>query len=530
MNSRNKKNILFIIITLILIETSSLFLMYKSYSLKPIKLDEVNLNDSNDMFAIMLEQSDGTYKESSSKIWPGIGYNYNKYKSGCINELGVKLEEILDFRHGENIATVEAGDTVYCYLYFDKLTDDVTVNIDSVDEKIHYLGNYNRSVYCDNANVVFNEMYNRLEIANVNNPTNCTLFFDEPTNTYPTLISVIQDAHEYTMIANGKCTIGSVQSSNTTYYDCQAAGGRWAKALSFDGERNGICSNKSIATKTECEASGAYWWGVFSPKNETDNINLIQDFELRYQGLHPDNYIWFNNEMWRIIGYLPTKDASSTATNLVKIIRNDSIGGHSLKSTTWISSSVYQLLNNYYYKKEDGTKSGNCYSYSTTVTTNCDYRANGLNEIAQSMVVPVQWGIPTRTSTSTAATHFTSDSGTWTNVEGGINVGLMNTSDYGYGVLAADCARSKNLSAYNTAKFSGKNWLYIGVYSHIIGRYDGSKTWRTDKTGKMASTGVANVGDVRPVVYLNENVYVTKGDGSITNPYIIGMQVENHEE
>ena len=39
-----KKNILFIIITLILIETSSLFLMYKSYSLKPIKLDEVNLN------------------------------------------------------------------------------------------------------------------------------------------------------------------------------------------------------------------------------------------------------------------------------------------------------------------------------------------------------------------------------------------------------------------------------------------------------------------------------------------------------
>ena len=25
----------------------------------------------------------------------------------------------------------------------------------------------------------------------------------------------------------------------------------------------------------------------------------------RYQGNNPDNYVWFNNEMWRIIGYVP---------------------------------------------------------------------------------------------------------------------------------------------------------------------------------------------------------------------------------
>ena len=41
----------------------------------------------------------------------------------------------------------------------------------------------------------------------------------------------------------------------------------------------------------------------------------------RYEGGKPNNYIWFNNELWRIIGSVPTKidnGASTITTNFGK--------------------------------------------------------------------------------------------------------------------------------------------------------------------------------------------------------------------
>ena len=116
----NKKMCVVIILMLVIIESCTLFLMYKSYNNKNTKLDEVelNINEKNRMFAIMLEQDDGTYKEDTTNTWPTSGYKYNATMSGCIDINGNKLDGVLSYDSTNNIATVDTGKTSYCYLYF----------------------------------------------------------------------------------------------------------------------------------------------------------------------------------------------------------------------------------------------------------------------------------------------------------------------------------------------------------------------------------------------------------------------------
>ena len=93
----NKKCVI-IILVLILIESCTLFLMCKSFDNKKDVLDEVNLNtrENIEMFAIMVEQADGSYKEELT--WPPEGgYVYNSEKSGCIDINGNKLDDVLTY-------------------------------------------------------------------------------------------------------------------------------------------------------------------------------------------------------------------------------------------------------------------------------------------------------------------------------------------------------------------------------------------------------------------------------------------------
>lgn len=115
----NKKNKIILISTLMLIELVSLFLMYKSSSNNIVKLDEVSLAEeeiSSEMFAVMLEQADGTYTESDA--FPTEGYFFDSIKSGCMDINGNKIEGVLSYDDSTKTASVDTGKTSYCYLYF----------------------------------------------------------------------------------------------------------------------------------------------------------------------------------------------------------------------------------------------------------------------------------------------------------------------------------------------------------------------------------------------------------------------------
>ena len=249
------------------------------------------------------------------------------------------------------------------------------------------------------------------------------------------------------------------------------------------------------------------------------------DAGFRYEGQDPNNYIWFNNELWRIIGVIPTKvDSSGTTENLVKIIRNESIGGlaYDAKSSgytgAWGSNTLYSLLNEYYFGKKDGTNTTGCYGYKTTAKAKCDYTEIGINgaDYYGSMIKKVYWNTGASTYSATASIVYENEKAKQTIYN---YVGLMSASDYGY---ATTESHSTSLSNYNNStNHTLNNWLFseeewtgiVSSNSALVNCVSGS--------GGMETNYASVAKSVRPAVYLNSNIYVSSGDGSQLNPYIL---------
>ena len=102
----------------------------------------------------------------------------------------------------------------------------------------------------------------------------------------------------------------------------------------------------------------------------------------------------------------------------------------------------------------------------------------------------------------------------------------MYPSDYGYSVLSSSCARTTNLGSYSSASCAGQSWLYGQGDEWTISPIssNGNLVFYVNDGGGRLNISVAYNGyDARPVLYLNSNVYVIDGNGSISDPYIIGM-------
>ena len=261
---------------------------------------------------------------------------------------------------------------------------------------------------------------------------------------------------------------------------------------------------------------------------------VVQENGYRYEGKNPNNYIWFNNELWRIIGVFDSASHGVSGQNLVKIVRNDSIGGlawHKSSTNDWTASSLMNLLNGAYLNSQNGTGGEYCYGYSTSVPAgNCDYTETGINDTYRPMIENVTWylgGHSTRNATAEAFYGYergdTVYSGRPTSTIG--YIGLMYPSDYGYSVLASSCARTTRLGDYDSATCAGQSWLYGQGYEWTI-TPDSSTSYSVfyvHSYGHLVSY-LADYGyAARPVLYLDSSVYVIDGTGTQSDPYIIGM-------
>ena len=254
------------------------------------------------------------------------------------------------------------------------------------------------------------------------------------------------------------------------------------------------------------------------------------DAGYRYEGQDPNNYIWFNNELWRIIGVIPTKvDSSGTTENLVKIIRNESIGGlaYDAKSSgytgKWGSNTLYSLLNEYYFGKKDGTNTTGCYGHQATAKAKCDYTKIGLEatDYYGEMVKKVYWNTGANDYNITAGALYEIEKATQTVYN---YVGLMNASDYGY---ATSASHSTKISSYDNATHSLNNWLY----GHGL-------EWTNTESSSSAAVLLVTVPGsvhgsrsyygytVRPVLYLRADIYVSSGDGSKAASYVISKKLK----
>lgn len=318
-------------------------------------------------------------------------------------------------------------------------------------------------------------------------------------------------------VANPSYLLGGYTKSIT---NCDGiTGGTW------DYKINGIIIDNISKTNSSCNIT-------FTQKTPTttellstvvNNKATRNENGKRYQGKNPDNYIWFNDELWRIIGNIPVclTSGCSTTENRVKIIRNDSIGGIKYGSnSTWIGSNIQNLLNTCYLGKTSSCDSY-CYSYSTSVKGTCDYSSDGIDatDYYGKMVEDVYFNVGTGDSTyKTAANYYTQEIATHTTSTS--KIGLMYASDWGYAIEGCTGV----IDEASEAPELSNSWLFSFGGERTMSAWSSSYPLVSSNHGYLHGGGAgAGYDGIRPVLYLKSNVYVVSGNGSKVEPYMIGI-------
>lgn len=281
----------------------------------------------------------------------------------------------------------------------------------------------------------------------------------------------------------------------------------------------GVCSDANYFSKDKCESNDGTW---------TVTINNINGY--RYSGEDPNNYVWFNNELWRIIGLIPTcikasDGVCSERIELVKIIRNESIGAFPTESVSWEESLMYSLLNNSYYGRQNVTGTDSCYGVGSS-KSKCDYSNIGISnsntDYYNQMLKSVYWNIGNISINDLPDAIYENEIATVTNSVS--NIGLVSVSDYGYAPQLSDYNYA--VSYYNNRVTTETNWLYSkGSLRTYFSWINSSNTFYlyVDVSGAVANSQSSIPSLVRPVVHLSEDIYVISGKGTYSDPYMIGF-------
>ena len=269
-------------------------------------------------------------------------------------------------------------------------------------------------------------------------------------------------------------------------------------------------------------------------------VDTTPDQNLRYVGATPNNYISFNNEIWRIIGVFNIYNNYKEMTEkLVKIIRDKSLGDYSWDSSVstinngygineWSQADLMNELNIDYldtyrisgtttwYNGQNNLKNGS-YDYSKNIK-------NGyIDKIAN-----VRWNLGGSQIELSALNMYNQERGTIhvsnpsdkvirTNTWNG-KIALMYPSDYGHASTDTTC-RSNLLS--NNCK--NNNWLFDTNYQWTLSPVFGNSSYSfyVFSDGGINHYSASNAYEVRPTLFLKSEILFTGGAGTSDNPYQI---------
>ena len=229
---------------------------------------------------------------------------------------------------------------------------------------------------------------------------------------------------------------------------------------------------------------------------------------IRYYGADPNNYVLFNNELWRIIGvFKDIDDGNGNKETRIKIARSESIGNYQWddNATKWSTATLKTYLNGTY--------------------------LNGLTSEAQGMIGNAKWNLGGWSTSQLYANQFyeyergtTVSSGSSTEWTG--KIALMYPSDYMYAGDLSKC--SKDGYNWDTDQTNCRNTSWL--------RNTSTTQWTLTPYSSYSSNvfSVYNSGYVndlnyvtdsyasRPVLYLASTVEITGGEGTSENPYTLG--------
>ena len=336
----------------------------------------------------------------------------------------------------------------------------------------------------------------------------------------------------------------------------------------FDGLKitNGTKENaevKEITKPTYGMKATEYISNLYEFEGSSNNLKKdnTPDKNIRYYGSNPNNYVSFNNELWRIIGVLGDN---------VKLIRSEKLGNLSWDSSasninsgnginqwgesTYEDGSYYEgadlqvYLNKMYY----GGTSVICYDGFENKTTACP--TNTIDETSKSLIDNHIWntGAPNinilyggttdefykaergnLNGKMCASAAFCNDTVTRTTRWTGY-VALPYITDWAYASSESVCETNmQTKDDSNVYICKNNNWMQkdytIWYLSPYINAYDG--------TGGLAfqifvlyndnllvsSAGAGASLSVFPTIYLKSNVLIESGNGTSSNPYILKL-------
>ncbi len=330
--------------------------------------------------------------------------------------------------------------------------------------------------------------------------------------------------------------------------------------------------SKVVVDSVAGEATGAEYIENLLADNPTTMNNDDPDENVRYMGASPNNYVNFNDELWRIIGVFYVKSSvDGPYEKRLKIIRDESIGNYSWDSSEesinkglgvneWSEADLNTLLNDTYY---NSGSSEYCYNDLKNTHIACDFsikdgnKIKGLDATARGMVATVMWNTGTVDGTTKTYSNtntkdmYTAERSDHTGkiCTGGNycndttvrttkwigRVGLMYPSDYGYatggGTSGRDACLKKEL--YNWEGMSEcykDDWLLnSSQVQWTITPVPSSSTaygvFPVNSSGYVNRNDAYGTRGVRPVVYLKSSVQIVDdgNDGSYDNPYNLSL-------
>ena len=306
--------------------------------------------------------------------------------------------------------------------------------------------------------------------------------------------------------------------------------------------------------------------GIFATNPYTDETTGETKYhDYRYIGANVNNYVKFNNDMYRIIGVFDDNshgvvDSEGNGEYLVKLISanllnssaygaynnpadsgtysnygNDWTGG-----TTTVKANLNVLLNDYFYNKSDTSNNyGNCSTWTYYNNNNNNHRTNdcsdivgyGIDSSLQNYIEDATWYLYGYSGSGLSKQNFylcergqysgctSANSGAYA-TSTTAKIGLMYVSDYMY---ASGYYNSTSTEAGSSQYYGNQNWLYKGYEWTITPQSNNSSNaFYVHIIGFVNYTGSAYRGyGARPTFYLTSNVYIAGGNGTFGSPYTL---------
>ncbi len=260
----------------------------------------------------------------------------------------------------------------------------------------------------------------------------------------------------------------------------------------------GLLSTKSINYKATSDNEKH---GMFEISNKDGSTDY------RYIGNEPYNYLKFegdeSNTVWRIIGVFNDPNSSGDKSSRMKIMQQNNIGEQvwdNNNSNDWNNSSLNAFLN-----------SGGYFQ--------------SLSPVIKEKIEEMDWylGNVELNENKSVISYYDEERSSSNRWKG--NIGLLYLSDVGYTFSKGvnDFCYS-TLSNTNNCKVDKSSWMFLDNDSYM---------WTMDKSADSLNNVISfnsnfNVGSantsnsVHPVFYLKKTAKIIRGDGSSSNPYVIG--------